>query len=388
METKMQVRDFHCKNCGTPLEIPRGSNGKVVCPSCKTECIIEGLVKNAEIQQKENINSGVPLSAEVTTLHNSVVNALTSSPSMPLDVLEQCEIVKEEHLCIPAYSFYCSGQANYTYEAGNIRQHKTAIDKGNYTKVEKENYLEWTQMTGNASCDRNMVASGNREFADIIPRLFGNFSEGSLEDFEYLEYPADVETYPFNLPQMSSFNEYCKPIIEKELKDKAAQALEGKTYRGLNVSNTSVHKDEMTRIFLGIYRITFVYKGTEYVMYISGDGKWYLCDKVPVDTERQKFLEEKERARDSISPPKIGTKLIVIAYIVGLIGCLFSPFAGIIIFAIAIVLTVFRVRQGSAYKVGREKIQQEINEFNAQAEQAKQRFITEDRPLKGIYSPY
>ena len=49
----MQVRDFHCNNCGAPLSIPKNSKGKVVCPSCKTECIIEGLVKNSEIQAKE-----------------------------------------------------------------------------------------------------------------------------------------------------------------------------------------------------------------------------------------------------------------------------------------------------------------------------------------------
>lgn len=46
---------------------------------------------------------------------------------MPLDLLERVEIVKEEHLCVPAYLFYCNAMGNYTYDAGNIREHKTAM---------------------------------------------------------------------------------------------------------------------------------------------------------------------------------------------------------------------------------------------------------------------
>ena len=48
------VQDFKCNGCGAPLPIPKNSKGHVKCPSCKTECVIEGLVKNAEIAAKEN----------------------------------------------------------------------------------------------------------------------------------------------------------------------------------------------------------------------------------------------------------------------------------------------------------------------------------------------
>ena len=33
---------------------------------------------------------------------------------MPLDLLERVEIVKEEHVCVPAYLFYCDAMGNYT----------------------------------------------------------------------------------------------------------------------------------------------------------------------------------------------------------------------------------------------------------------------------------
>ena len=114
MMSESTVKSFHCNNCGAPLVIPKGSKGKVVCPSCRTECVIEGLVKNAEIQAKENINSGMPLVADVGALHERIVKTLTNSPCMPLDLLERVEIVKEEHLCVPAYLFYCDAMGNYT----------------------------------------------------------------------------------------------------------------------------------------------------------------------------------------------------------------------------------------------------------------------------------
>ena len=81
MMSESTVKSFHCNNCGAPLVIPKGSKGKVVCPSCRTECVIEGLVKNAEIQAKENINSGMPLAADVGALHERIIKVLTNSPA-------------------------------------------------------------------------------------------------------------------------------------------------------------------------------------------------------------------------------------------------------------------------------------------------------------------
>ena len=40
---------------------------------------------------------------------------------------------------------------NNTYDTGNIREHKTAIDLGDKVRVEKERYVEWTQMSGSVS---------------------------------------------------------------------------------------------------------------------------------------------------------------------------------------------------------------------------------------------
>lgn len=56
----------------------------------------------------------MPLAADVGALHERIVEFLTNSPCMPLDLLERVEIVKEEHLCVPAYLLYCDAMGNYT----------------------------------------------------------------------------------------------------------------------------------------------------------------------------------------------------------------------------------------------------------------------------------
>jgi len=142
--TTVTAKSFCCNNCGSPLKIPKNSRGIVNCPFCKTDCILEGLVKNAEIAAKENIESGIPLCASPSTLHRKLVSLLSESPYMPPDVFEKVEVVREERYCVPAYCFHCNGTESFTYDVSNIRQHKIVVDLGdNRTKVETENYEEW-----------------------------------------------------------------------------------------------------------------------------------------------------------------------------------------------------------------------------------------------------
>ena len=325
MMSESTVKSFHCNNCGAPLVIPKGSKGKVVCPSCRTECVIEGLVKNAEIQAKENINSGMPLAADVGALHERIVKALTNSPCMPLDLLERVEIVKEEHLCVPAYLFYCNAMGNYTYDAGNIREHKTAIDLGDKVRVEKERYVEWTQMSGSVSSSETLVTSGNKQFADVVKKLYMNCSPDSLVDIEELEYPADVNTFDYNMPQASAFNQLVRPEIENRLKQKAYDQLAGKRVRDLTIGSSSVQKDEIVRIFLGIYHIVYVYADKEYSLYISSTGKRSFYTEVPLDPKRVQFLSEKTAAIKALKKPKMNALKIAAIVTLSLSGFCVLP---------------------------------------------------------------
>ena len=62
---------------------------------------------------------------------------LTAFPDMPLDVLDSVEVIKEEHICVPAYLFYCNAMCQFTYDAGNERQHKNIIIYDNRNQVFK-----------------------------------------------------------------------------------------------------------------------------------------------------------------------------------------------------------------------------------------------------------
>jgi hypothetical protein len=131
------VRNFRCNSCGNQLEIPSNSKAPVRCPFCRTSCIIDGVIRNAEIAAKENINSGVHLFATPATLHCQLVSILT--PHHLLLDFEKIEVVREERYCVPAYCFYCNGTASFTYEKGVERTETyTAFDE-----IQEKTHIEW-----------------------------------------------------------------------------------------------------------------------------------------------------------------------------------------------------------------------------------------------------
>lgn len=380
MATEMQLKDFHCNNCGSPLSIPNNSKGIVVCPSCKTECVIEGLVKNSEIQAKENINSGISINADISTLHTGVIQAITSSMYMPLDALEKTVVTKKEHICIPAYLYYCNGMASFTYEAGNEREHKTAIDRGDYTTVEKERYTEWTQMSSSVSTTATVIASGNREYASIIQNLYMHLDPNTLIDVEDLEFPYDVQTLSYNLPQSAAFNEYVKPYMDQKLKEQVDVSLNGKTYRNVSMGGSSIQKDEIVRIFLGVYRITYVYNGQEYVSYVSGDGQRFINGETPVDPERQRIYEEKMAAMSSV---KNKHKYFMIGMIIFTIAALFTM--GITLIG-TVVCGVFYFKYRKEYKAAQSVYQKELDDMQSETLQTIRNFLDKGQPLHGVFS--
>lgn len=312
---------------------------------------------------------------------------------MPLDLLERVEIVKEEHLCVPAYLFYCNAMGNYTYDAGNIREHKTAIDLGDKVRVEKERYVEWTQMSGSVSSSETLVASGNKQFTDVVKKLYMNCSPDSLVDIEELEYPADVNTFDYNMPQASAFNQLVRPEIENRLKQKAYDQLAGKRVRDLTIGSSSVQKDEIVRIFLGIYHIVYVYADKEYSLYISSTGKRSFYTEVPLDPKRVQFLREKTAAIKALKKPemnalKIAAIVVLILAALQFVGNSRSFIVGILCAAGAGAIIYLHNKKSAEYKAAYGALKHELDAFNAQADEAVKHFAQKDRALKGIYSPY
>jgi hypothetical protein len=365
--------------------------------------VTEGLVKNAEISAKENINSGITLTASPATLHHQLISVLCDSPSIPLDVFDKAEVIREERHCLPAYCFYCTGTASFTYEAGNIRQHKTVKDLGDKVVTEKENYMEWTQMSGSASATATLFVPGNKDFASQIKELYFLQDPKQLVDIEELVFPHDVVTYGYNLPQTASFNENAKSYMDKLLERNAEVSLKGKEFRGLTMGGSSIQKDEVVRVFLGLYRVVYKYDGKEYSLWATGDGKKTLYDGLPSDPQRQKVLDEKKesmkRALDSIPKPKTGLLNFfkVVCIILAALGLLVA-FGGeglgwgmVILFgAGAVLFGMIRSKKRKPYKTGRadleSKLQNEIDAFQAQVADTVRQFKSQKKALRGIYA--
>jgi VIT1/CCC1 family predicted Fe2+/Mn2+ transporter len=400
------VRDFRCNGCGAPLPIPKNSKGHVKCPSCKTECVIEGLVKNAEMAAKENINSGFPLSASSAALHRKFVSLLIETPNVPLDIFEKAEIIREEHYCVPSYLFYCNGTASYTYEAGNVRQHKTVKDLGDKVRTEWENYMEWTQMSGTANASATVFSSGNRQAAPQIKKLYMFLDPNKLIDFDDLEFPHDVITPDYNLPQSASFNEYIKPHMEKLLKKQAEKALEDKETRDLSMGGSRVDKDETVRVFLGLYRVVFTYGGKEYSVWMTGDGARTFAEELPVDAERQKALEEvkkvREEAKNALKVPKTGClRFFMVFFIIPAIPLLllliFGPseykgayaIASLVFLALVFTFGSVRSKKRKKYHAKEAEIEakyeKDMAEIEAQAANVVRQFKEQKKTLRGIY---
>lgn len=81
---------------------------------------------------------------------------------------------------------------------------------------------------------------------------------------------------------------------------KAEESLNGKTYKNLVMGGSNIQKDEIIRIFLGLYHIVYEYNGKQHSVYITGDGKNYIYDDAPIDSQRQQLLEEKKSAKNSM----------------------------------------------------------------------------------------
>jgi hypothetical protein len=384
--------------CGAPLEIPKNSKGRVVCQYCGRDNVIEGITKNAEMAKKEDINSGIPLFAPAAVLHRRIVAFLTESPSMPIDVLQEGEVVREEHHCVPAYLYYCEGRAEYSYEIGNQRERQRAVQSGDSIVYRTEQYIEWSHMSGSSSASSTVFTAGNRETVQQVQKLYMLLSPGALIDYDELDFPHDVITYDYNLPQAAAFNEYVKPYMASVLQKRSQEALKGKQTRNLSMNGDPNIKREgdITRVFLGLYRLVFKYRDKEYSIWVTGDGARAYHEGMPIDQSRAEALSRKhqafEAAKSAVPLPKTGlwSFLIALSIIGGLILA-FGVWFPLILIGIAgwIVSGIKRKNVKKPYDNRIREITDNYNKdvaaFNAEVQNAIARFKSAKQPLRGVY---
>lgn len=366
-----EVKSFRCTNCGAPLEVPKGHGGKVTCPYCKTVCVIEEFTQNAQIKEKNNINSGLPLTVPQEQLHTLILKELTMDPAMPLDVLENVTVQKEEHLCIPAYVFYCNAMGSFTYEAGNERER--VVDK------KKETYTEWSQMSSMTSATHTVVVSGSKEQEELVEALYSELSPSCLVDVESLDFPADTESFSYDLPEVAAFSQYAKPVVEKQLQKQAEQQVAGQQTRNFNMGGVNVQKDSAVRILLGVYHLVYTYQDQTYEIYVSADGSRHIASGHPVDASRKLAYETLQKELKDLEGG--GCAMMTVGAIALLAGFAF-PLA----FILAAILLVIGTRNMVKSNKAADAKKAEIQEFTAQRTTAINNFAQCGRPLNGIYA--
>lgn len=366
-----EVKSFCCTNCGAPLEVPKGSGGKVICPYCKTVCVIEDFTQNAQIKEKNNINSGLPLTMTPEKLHGFIVKSLTAQPAMPLDALEDTTVLKEEHLCIPAYLFYCNAMGSFTYEKGIERER--VVDK------KKEKYTEWTPMSSMTSATQTVVASGSKEHEELVQELYSELSPASLVDVEALDFPADTESFSYDVPEVAAFSQYAKPGVEEKLKKQAAQQVAGGQTRNFNMSGINVQKDSAVRILLGVYHVVYSYHDQIYEIYFTADGSKSISSGVPTDPARKQTYDTLQKELKELEGSGCGVFMIGVVCLIA--GFFFPP-----LLFLAAILLVIGIRNFMKNNKATDAKKAEIKAFTDQTDAAISAFTQAGQPLKGIYA--
>jgi|GEM_PF-756448 len=408
VSSTVMVRDFRCNGCGTSLKIPLKSSAPVKCPACKTECIIERLVQNAEMAAKENIASGVPLSATPAKLHKKLVSLIIQSPNIPMNIFEKAEISHVQHHCVPAFYFRCNGTASYNFEAGKMQTrqeqgYKKHILSGDTSHVIKTiSEMDWTQMNGTAHATGEMIAPGNKEFSSLIRDLYMFLDLSELKDYCELEYPSDVITHEFNFPQNASFNEYVQPYIEHLLEKNATKAMEGRTMRNFSLAGSRIEKDEIIRIFLGFYCIVLRYEGVEYGIWMTGDGEDIYNTEMPVDARLREATDVKNMEQKIAKIPAPDSNTLTAGAILGGImaalgfGILYNgggSVIGILTILVGLVIGAaslfLRNKIVKPYKERcnniRSKFNKNSHEMNSLWQTIVNRFLEQKKPLRGVF---
>jgi DNA-directed RNA polymerase subunit M/transcription elongation factor TFIIS len=373
------AKNFRCNGCGTSLKIPQNARGIVTCPACKNECVMDNLIKNAEIAAKENINSGIPLTATPEEIHNQILRTLSNASKMiPLDLFDKIEVTREERHCVPAFLFECSAKAAFNYE----------VKTESFTLTERRFVVEWKPMNSNASISTPIVSPGEKNLQKEILTLCEKFDHKLLLDVECLVFPSDVITHSYNIPQTTSFNEHVQPMIDNLLRQNALKQLEKKKHRNFSMCGSFIQKEAM-RIYLGVYRIVFEYNDQEYALWVSGDGQAGYCDTHPIDDERNKAytkIESEKKALEKTTEPYpkgCFTSLIVAAIVLLLMIVEYPIWATIGLIIVILLIIVGRSQSKDLKKISQANEQLEV--FKKEQRKVARQFISKGRPLKGIY---
>lgn len=378
-----KVNSIVCTGCGAPIIVPKIYRRVLTCEYCGTSCVVEGITNNTEILDKENINSGIGFTCSKKSMNATLVNAMSYNNGYPLDIFEKAQIVSIEKYVAPCYLFACNSYATMTYDIGNTRQQNVVKKLGGEYYNKTETFVEYTHMSAIVTSDDLIVAAGNNENAEIIASVYANFDPSRLVDVEHLNIPVDADISGFEIPQMTAFNDKVKQVVDDILERKAKANLAGQDYRNLRIGDSSVNRDEVSRVYLSYYKVTYKYASKEYIIYVSGDGKTCYIGGSPVDNSRLAKLKELQDALKNI--PSNHTVFMVLFVVSLLLSC---PTAGLMLIPAFIFLFLYYRFKALWYDSAVEEAHNNVKNWYEQQHKVKTDFLESGKMLNGLDGEY
>lgn len=314
------VKNYSCQNCGAVIGNITSASGQ--CEYCGTSFVVESIRNCSDFVRNEDIKCGIPLSAEPEKLYKYVRDFLTSSSAPPSDVLENAKITSCQNMCLPAYYYHYNGTASFTCQVAKTVE---SVSDGRTVRN-----TEWQPFGNNIYADVEGIASGNPQYDAVIDEMYGEYNPDIIIDAESLEIPENIETVKFSRPASEVLNRYVRKDIDDTLRKNAENQLDSMSgYRNLVVSSARPQKDSEYKLIAGLYCINLEYKGNDYSLYVSGDGKKVIYNNsAPKDNEKDTVLNNLRKAQsDAESAFSMNNKLTVAAFIIAVICLLIMPVA-------------------------------------------------------------
>jgi ribosomal protein S27E len=357
------VIDFRCSGCNAPLTIPQNPNEKAKCTFCGVESLLKTPHGNAA-------QSGIPLKLTAPEIHERLVRLFMACDTIPIDLFEQAEVIREERYYVPAYCFYCNSMASFTYEVGITRNETYTTGKGSNKQIHTRVVTDWNPNSSMASASPTVFASANRKMSRKIQNLYLTYDPKKLVDIKDFSYPNGVQTLDNDYPEAASFSEKVTPYVNDLLRQQANGIVAKLNHRNLVMNGGNIQK-ESAQVLLGLYRIVYTYGGREYSVWTDGFGANPFHDGIPQDLNRKQELisMEKQHAEMCHQHSKADTLMWFLAIITLGIYLIASP-----------------ALQKKRERAEQKRLSlQKIQDFKDVLTKIKTQFTESKSTLKGIY---
>ncbi len=381
----MEIIGLTCSCCGATLEL-NNYNKIIRCPYCDTINILSDSIRYDNSLEDQSVAERTDFTLNRSLIHKKIIEILDMPDDLPLDVYDNTEVKALNKLLIPAYmytSIVCSGLVQY--DQGVDREYVEYENGEHSIKSVVKHRTEWIPMSISISDDFSFLASGNKQYEEIILALYGvntslNFSKKMQSEI----YDEKYEN--FDLSDSDIVQRLIKPIVVDKLNQKAHSILKKENTRNIRMIDSTIMNCKVKKVYLSVYEIVIRYFNNSFSFYISNDGSRYAVDELPCDPIRSERINNLKQRISELRSKK--------SYSLFIAGFLFS-FCGLITFSHIYSFPLLGIGLFSVFlgwKSNRDSIR-EVNKLQLDLEKifedkmlAKNSFITKKVALKGVLS--